>query len=237
MFWEHVSPLLNIFQISYTNVSSSKYLKMILAANFGNIISVLVASSWFPFDAISPSQMILQNLLYDFSMAAIPFDDMDDEYLQESHELSIWDLARYVLVVGPVTSTIDIGTFLLNQYFYGFGPAAKDLAIQKFQTHWFLQGLLSQALVVYVIRTAKMPFFQGRAPSSKLVMCTVFFSTIGIAIPYIKPLAQYLKLVKPENSFLGFLVAFLVRASFLSSHQQLSSDLTFYRYCMACSYN
>lgn len=184
-------------------------MKMILAANLGNIISVVIASVWVPFDPISPAQMILQNLLYDLSQITIPWDTVDAEYLETPHGFSVRDLMTFVLFIGPITSTIDVGTFLLNVFYYGFGPSSTPLEVQKFQSHWFIQGLLSQTLVIYVMRTAKIPVFQGR-PSTVVVMSTVVTSVVGVVIPYIPPLAKVLNLVRPDGNFFGFLVAFLI---------------------------
>ncbi|CAL3962385.1 unnamed protein product [Diplocarpon coronariae] len=196
-----------IGRITHGNIM--KYIKLILAANFGNVISVLIASTWFPFDPISPSQMVLQNLLYDFGQIAIPFDNIDPEYLAKPHQLSIWDLLRFILCIGPVTSTIDIGTFLLNTYYYGLGSPGNNSGIREFQCNWFIQGLISQTLVVYITRTAKIPFLQGH-PSTAVVLSTLLVSGIGFAIPYIPPFARALNLVQPEGSFVGILVALLV---------------------------
>lgn len=184
-------------------------MKMILAANFGNIISVVVAAVWLPFDPISPAQMVLQNLLYDLSQITIPFDHVDPEYLANPHDFSILDLMRFVLIIGPITSTMDIGTFLLNVYHYGLGSSSIILEVEKFQSHWFVQGLLSQTLVVYVIRTTKIPFFQGN-PSAAVIVSTLFASVLGLIIPYVPPFAKALKLVRPGGDFMGILIACLV---------------------------
>jgi Mg2+-importing ATPase len=113
------------------------------------------------------------------------------------------------LILGTVTSTIDVATFLLNTYYYGLGPSSDHSQIQKFQCNWFIQGLLSQILVVYVDRTARIPFLQGH-PSRPLVISTLLVSVIGFVIPYIPKLNFALGLVHPDGSFLGILAAFLV---------------------------
>lgn len=184
-------------------------MKMILAANFGNTIPVVIASVWFPFDPISPAQMVLQNLLYDLSQITIPFDNVDPEYLAIPPGFSILDLMRFILLMGPIISTIDIGTFFLNVYYYSLGPSSSILGVEKFQCHWFVQGLLSQTLVIYVTRTAKIPFFQGH-PSVAIVASTLFASVLGFAIPYVPPFAKALKLVRPAGDFIVILIACLV---------------------------
>ncbi|KAI9056076.1 hypothetical protein LZ554_001005 [Drepanopeziza brunnea f. sp. 'monogermtubi'] len=192
-----------------THGNIMKYLKLILAANFGNIISVVAASVWFPFDPISPTQMVLQNLLYDLGQITIPFDNVDHEYLAIPRRLSIGDLSRFVFLIGPITSTIDIATFLLNTYYYGLGPSSDHSQIQKFQCNWFILGLLSQILVVYITRTARIPFLQGH-PSWPLVISTLLVSVMGFIIPYIPKLNYALELAPPDGSFLGIMAALLV---------------------------
>ncbi|KAL2069558.1 hypothetical protein VTL71DRAFT_14237 [Oculimacula yallundae] len=192
-----------------THGNIMKYMKMILAANFGNIISVVIAAIWFPFDPISPAQMVLQNLLYDLSQMTIPFDNIDPEYLSTPRGFSIFDLMRFILLMGPVTSTIDIGTILLNVFYYGFGPSSDNLKVATFQSHWFLQGILSQTLAIYVLRTAKIPLLQAH-PSVAIFASTVIASVLGLAVPYIPPFAKALKLVPPGGTFVGILIACLV---------------------------
>lgn len=92
---------LRSFLVHNLTVHSMKYLKLILAANFGNTISLIIASFWFPFDPISPNMMVLQNLLYDLGQLAIPLDNVDAEYLSLPHQLSVWDLSRFIIIIGP----------------------------------------------------------------------------------------------------------------------------------------
>ncbi|KAG4440495.1 hypothetical protein IFR05_004030 [Cadophora sp. M221] len=134
---------------------------------------------------------------------------MDPEYLAIPHGFSILDLMRFVLLMGLIISTIDIGTFLLNDYYSSLGPSSSILGVEKFQCHWFVQGILSQTLVIYVTRTAKIPFFQGH-PSTVIVASTLLASVVGFAIPYVPPFAKALKLVRPAGDFIGILVACLV---------------------------
>ncbi|CZT45820.1 related to PMR1-Ca++-transporting P-type ATPase located in Golgi [Rhynchosporium secalis] len=192
-----------------THGNVMKYMKMILAANFGNILSVVIAAVWFPFDPISPVQMVLQNLLYDLSQLAIPFDNVDDEYLAFPHKFSILNLMVFILLMGPVISTIDIGTFLLNVFYYGFAPSSDILQVENFQSHWFISGMLSQTLVIYIFRTAKVPFIQS-CPSIAILLSTLIASVLGLAVPYIPPFAKALKLVPSGGTFIGIILACLV---------------------------
>lgn len=114
-----------------------------------------------------------------------------------------------MLIARTVTSTIDIAVFLLNTYYYRLDVPDDPVRIQHFQCNWFVQGLLSQILVVYIARTAKIPLFQGR-PSKALVISTLTVSIVGFVIPYIPKLNHALNLTPPHGSFICILAAFLV---------------------------
>ena len=189
--------------------SSIKYIKMVASSNFGNVFSILIASSWLPFDPMTPLQILIQNLLYDLSQVAIPWDRMDAEYLAVPQRWDIKDLFRFIVVLGPTSSTIDMCTFCLSWFYYGIRSADDIAGVKTFHTHWFLEGLLTQTLIVHLLRTTKVPGFQSRA-AKVLVASTVTIMTIGFAIPFISPFADALQLVRPENSFVGFLVAELL---------------------------
>jgi Mg2+-importing ATPase len=179
---------------------------MVASSNFGNILSILTASAWLPFEPMTSLQMLIQNLLYDVSQIAIPWDRMDVEYLAVPQRWDVKDLFRFIIILGPTSSTIDICTFLLNWFFYGIQSADDNRAIMTFHTHWFLQGLLTQTLIVHLLRTAGIPIFQSRA-AGVLVISTIAIMIVGIAIPYIRPIADALELAWPQTSFLGILAA------------------------------
>lgn len=153
--------------------------------------------------------MVLQNLLYDLSQIAISFDNMNPEYLATPHQLYTWDLFRFIISIGPVTSTIDIGTFLINAVYYGLRPPSDILKQENFQWHWFIQGLMCQVLVIYATWTAKIPFFQGH-PSAAMVTSTILASGLGFTIPDIPPFSKALKLVRSRDDFIGISVTSLV---------------------------
>jgi P-type Mg2+ transporter len=182
---------------------------MVASSNFGNIFSILVASAWLPFEPMSSLQILIQNLLYDVSQIAIPWDRVDAEYLTVPQRWDVKDLFRFVVILGPTSSTIDICTFVLNWFYYGIQSADGDRHAMTFHTHWFLQGLLTQTLIVHLLRTAKIPILQSRA-AKVLVVSTVSIIGVGIAIPYIRPIADALELVRPQTSFFGFLAAELM---------------------------
>lgn len=181
-----------------------KYIKMAASSNFGNVFSVLVASAFLPFLPMLPVQMLTQNLLYDFSQIAIPWDDLDAEYLAVPRQWKADDIGRFMLFVGPISSVFDIATFLCLWYVFGAdGPEHASL----FQSGWFIEGLLSQTLVVHMIRTEKVPFLQSRASWPVLLMTSLVMAA-GIAIPFM-PLGATLGFEPPPGLyflFLGFVL-------------------------------
>lgn len=157
-----------------------KYVKMTASSNFGNMFSVMAASAFLPFLPMLPIHLLVQNLLYDMSQTAIPFDRMDDDYLSRPRRWDASDLSRFMIYTGPISSIFDITTYLLMWHVFGCSsPGAQSL----FQSGWFVEGLLSQTLIVHMIRTKKIPFIQSRA--SWPVMCmTLAIMAAGIIIPF-----------------------------------------------------
>jgi Mg2+-importing ATPase len=157
-----------------------KYIRMGTSSNFGNMFSVLGASAWLPFLPMLPVQLLVQNLLYDFSQIGIPFDDVDEDYLKKPRRWNANAIARFMLCLGPVSSIFDYATFLLMWFvFQANSPERQTL----FQTGWFVEGLLSQTLIVHVIRTRRVPFLQSRA-SGALLAATGLVVAAGVAIPF-----------------------------------------------------
>jgi len=181
-----------------------KYIKMTASSNFGNVFSVLVASAFLPFLPMLPLHLLIQNLMYDVSQVAIPFDNVDDEQIQQPQRWNPKDLGRFMLFFGPISSIFDILTFCLMWFvFHANTPEHQTL----FQSGWFVVGLLSQTLVVHMIRTRRVPFFQSRAAWPLMVM-TVLVMVLGIALPF-SPLASYLQLQALPLSYFPWLVAIL----------------------------
>ncbi|MDR0999583.1 MAG: magnesium-translocating P-type ATPase [Clostridiales bacterium] len=157
-----------------------KYIKMAASGNFGNMFSVLAASVFLPFLPMLPIQILIQNLLYDFSQIAIPLDRMDEDYIKQPQKWNAKGIARFMFGLGPVSSLFDIFAFVV--LFFVFKYNTTELA-PYFQTGWFIMGLLSQTLIVHLIRTRKVPFFESRA-SFPLLASTLLVSIAGIALPY-----------------------------------------------------
>ncbi|MGK4579796.1 magnesium-translocating P-type ATPase [Kitasatospora sp. HPMI-4] len=161
-----------------------KYIKMTASSNFGNVFSVLVASAFIPFQPMLAGQLLVQNLAYDVSQLATPWDRMDREYLRRPRRWDPRGIGRFMLVMGPVSSVFDITTFLLMWHVFA---ANTDAGQSLFQSGWFVEGLLTQTLVVHMLRTRKIPFIQSRASLPVIVM-TVLVMGFGLVLPF-TPLA------------------------------------------------
>lgn len=182
-----------------------KYIRMGTSSNFGSMFSVLGASAWLPFLPMLPVQLLVQNLLYDFSQVGIPFDHIDEEYLNLPRRWEIDAIARFMLIFGPVSSLFDYATFCLMWLAFG----AKTAGAQSlFQSGWFVQGLLSQTLIVHIIRTRKVPFLESRA-SLPLGLLTAFVMLSGLLIPFTS-LGKALELSPLPLAYFPWLAAILV---------------------------
>ena len=155
-----------------------KYIKMGASSNFGNMFSVLGASLFLPFLPMLPIQVLTNNLLYDISQTAIPTDNVDAEYLKEPRRWDISNLTRFVLMIGPISSIFDYITFFIMLYVFK-AWAQPGL----FQAGWFVESIVSQTLIIHIIRTARIPFFESRA-SNQLILATLVIVCIGAVIPY-----------------------------------------------------
>ncbi len=157
-----------------------KYVKMTASSNFGNMFSVLAASAFLPFLPMLPIHLLIQNLLYDISQTTIPFDRMDSEYLRRPRIWDSGDLSRFMIWIGPISSIFDIVTYMVMWcVFKCQGPETEAL----FQSGWFVEGLLSQTLIVHMIRTRKVPFVQSCA-SWPVMLMTFSIMAIGICVPF-----------------------------------------------------
>ena len=181
-----------------------KYIKMTASSNFGNVFSVLVASAFLPFLPMLPLHLLIQNLLYDVSQVAIPFDNVDEEQIKKPQRWNPSELGRFMIFFGPISSIFDILTFCLMWFvFHANTPEHQTL----FQSGWFVVGLLSQTLIVHMIRTRRVPFIQSRA-AWPLMLMTLVVMVVGIALPF-SPLANYLQLQALPLSYFPWLIAIL----------------------------
>src|ERR1035438_1957603 len=164
-----------------------KYIRMGASSNFGNMFSVLGASAFLPFLPMAPIQVLTNNLLYDFSQVPIPADAVDEEQVTKPRPWDIGEITRFILFIGPISSIFDYTTFFVMLWiFHCWDPSRASL----FQTGWFVESLMTQTLIIHVIRTNKIPFLQSRA-SWALTATTASIMAVGVLLPY-SPLASAL---------------------------------------------
>jgi Mg2+-importing ATPase len=164
-----------------------KYIRMGASSNFGNMFSVLGASAFLPFLPMAPIQVLTNNLLYDFSQVPIPADAVDEEQVARPRPWDIGAITRFIFFIGPISSIFDYTTFFAMLYIFKcWDPSRASL----FQTGWFVESLMTQTLIIHVIRTNKIPFFQSRA-SWALTATTLSIMALGMLLPY-SPVASAL---------------------------------------------
>ena len=182
-----------------------KYIRMTASSNFGNVFSVLIASAFLPFLPMLPLQLLVQNLLYDISQIAIPFDNVDEELVKKPLKWNPADIGRFMVFFGPISSVFDITTYALMWWVFKANTEAQQTL---FQSGWFVVGLLTQTLIVHMIRTPKLPFIESRA-ATPLIIMTVLIMAAGIYL-IMGPLAEYFKLQALPLSYFPYLIAILV---------------------------
>nr|WP_199077830.1 magnesium-translocating P-type ATPase [Pedobacter sp. ASV19] len=182
-----------------------KYIKMTASSNFGNMFSMLGASAFLPFLPMLPIHLLIQNLLYDISQISIPWDRMDEDFLEKPQKWDASGISRFMLFIGPISSIFDYAAFAVLYFvFKANSPEHQTL----FQTGWFVEGLLSQTLIVHMIRTRKIPFIQSWA-TAPVVALTSAVMLIGIAIPF-TPFATFIKLQPLSLAYFPWLLGILV---------------------------
>lgn len=187
---------------TFSNIT--KYIKMASSSNFGNMLSMTGASLFLPFLPMTPIQILFNNFLYDISQTAIPTDDVDEDYIQTPKPWNVKSIQNYMFFIGPVSSIFDFMTFAVMIFIFKASP-------ELFHTGWFIESLVTQTVVIYVIRTAKVPIFESR-PSKFLVFTSLAIIAIGILIPF-TPLASWFGFVKPSAKYFlileGMVMAYL----------------------------
>ena len=161
-------------------VNILKYIRMGASSNFGNMFSVLGASAFLPFVPMAPLQVLTNNLPYDFSQVPIPTDSVGPEETAKPRPWHIGEITKFILLIGPVSSIFDYTTYFVMLYVFDARDPSKA---SLFQTGWFVESLMTQTLIIHVIRTKKIPFIQGRA-SWPLTVTTVIIMSIGMWLPY-----------------------------------------------------
>jgi len=185
-----------------------KYIKMAASSNFGNMFSVVGGSIFLPFLPMLPVQILANNMLYDFSQMTIPTDKVDEDHLSKPKKWNFKNIKRFILFFGPISSLFDYATFFVMLYvFHAWGNPA------LFHTGWFVESLLTQTLIVHIIRTSKIPFFQSWA-SWPLIISTICVISVGIYLPF-SPFAGALKFLPLPPLyfvllFIGLILYFLI---------------------------
>ncbi|MGE5315932.1 MAG: magnesium-translocating P-type ATPase [Acidobacteriota bacterium] len=199
-----------------------KYIRMGASSNFGNMFSVLGASYLFPFLPMLPVQILVNNLLYDFSQTGIPSDNVDAELTTSPLKWNIGNIKRFMVWIGPISSLFDYATFGLMWFVFGcrsflnpvLDAAGKGYFEHLFQTGWFVESLLTQTLIVHIIRTRRIPFFQSRA-SLAMTVTTVVIMAIGAWLPY-SPFAPVFGFVPLPATYWAWIALFLMSYSVLT---------------------
>jgi Mg2+-importing ATPase len=207
-------------------VNILKYIRMGASSNFGNMFSVLGASAWLPYLPMQPIQVLTNNLLYDFSQVPIPTDNVGPLQIVKPRPWAMGEIAKFIMFIGPISSIFDYTTYCLMWFFF----KCSNLALQAppalaarfahpmdndhtyasalFSTGWFVESLMTQTLIVHVIRTNLIPFIQSRA-SWQLTVTTVAIMGVGAWLPF-SPVARFLGFVPLPWQFWPFLLLTLL---------------------------
>lgn len=156
-----------------------KYIKLAVSFNFGEVLSVVIASVFLPFFPITPIQLLVQSLLYDCGQLSIPLDNVDKEYLKKPKKWNLQSIQRFMLYMGPTSSIFDLLVFGI--LWFGFKLRENDVAL--FQTIWFSYGIVSNLVGLHVIRTAKIPLVQSHA-SKYVYASSVILSVVALVVPF-----------------------------------------------------
>ncbi|MCX7817944.1 MAG: magnesium-translocating P-type ATPase [Kiritimatiellae bacterium] len=199
-----------------------KYIRMGASSNFGNMFSVVGAAWFLPFLPMAPIQILVNNLLYDISQVAIPTDSVDSELLAKPRQWNIRNIKRFMIFIGPISSIFDYATYALMLWVFGcwayldphIGEATKEYYVKLFHTGWFVESLLTQTLIVHIIRTRRIPFLQSR-PSLPLALTTLLIMGVGVWLPF-SPLADYLGFIPLPRTYWFWLAGFLLSYSVLT---------------------
>ncbi len=166
---------------TYANIT--KYIKLTVSSNFGNMLSMLIASIWLPFMPLQAVQILALNLFYDFSQLSMSWDNVDQEFLEKPQNWNARSILKFMLWIGPISTIFDLTTFAILYYGFGLnGSAIGDIAI--FNSCWFIECAITQIIVIYILRTPKIPFVQS-SPSWPVVVSTLSIAAASVTLPFI----------------------------------------------------
>ncbi|HEV2211037.1 MAG TPA: magnesium-translocating P-type ATPase [Verrucomicrobiae bacterium] len=206
-------------------VNILKYIRMGASSNFGNMFSVIGASAWLPYVPMAPIQVLTNNLLYDFSQVPIPTDNVGPQQIAKPRPWHMGEIARFIVFIGPISSIFDYTTYLIMWFVFKCNnlalaapaglagkfspqPADNSYAAALFHTGWFVESLMTQTLIIHIIRTNLVPFIQSRA-SWQLTLTTIVIMAFGAYLPY-SPLAGTLGFVPLPGLYWPILIATLI---------------------------
>ena len=199
----------------YANMT--KYIKMTVSSNFGNIFSLLFASIFLPFLPMAPVHLIVLNLVYDLSCIALPFDNVDSEFLKKPRIWSANSITRFMAWIGPISSIFDVLTYLILYFIvvpmliggsYHAGSEQAGAFITLFQTGWFIESMWTQTMVIYMLRSPKLPFVQSR-PALSVIVTTMVAALFVTSLPY-SLFALVLKMAPLNGTYFLFLFLIIV---------------------------
>ncbi len=188
---------------TFTNLL--KYIKMATSGNFGNMLSVIIASIFLPFLPMLPAHILIQNLLNDFAQIGMPSDNVDPEYLKKPKKWDTKGIKRFMVAFGVISTLLDVLCFLILWFVFGFNTIEKAVL---FQTGWFTFGILSQTLIIHMIRTSKLPFIESRS-SKGLLISTALITLITLCISF-TGIAHIFDLSKMPITFLAYIVGLIM---------------------------
>ena len=188
---------------TFTNVL--KYIKMATSGNFGNMVSVIVASMFLPFLPLLPIHILIQNLLNDFAQMGMPFDNVDKESLEKPKTWDTNGIQKFMFAFGMISTVFDLLCFAILWFVLKFNSPDKAVL---FQTGWFAFGILSQTLIIHMIRTAKTPFIKSKS-SKQLLISTAVILIITLSIVFTN-IATVFDLTILPLSYLGWIALLLI---------------------------
>ena len=188
-----------------------KYIKMAVSFNFGEVLSVLIASIFLPFLPITPIQLLVQSLLYDFGQLSLPFDNVDKEYVTKPRKWNLKELRNFMFFMGPTSSIFDLMVFA--SLWFGFGLRASESSL--FQTIWFSYGVVSNLIGLHIIRTGKTPFLKSNA-SLPVYVTSITLSIIALIVPF-TILGKWIGLVPFAPIYLIVIIGFPILYCFIAS--------------------
>lgn len=202
-----------------------KYIKMSTSSSFGNMLSILIAGTLLPFLPMLPIQILILNLLYDFSQTSIPWDNVDADFLQSPHTWNTHSILSFTFWMGSISSIFDLLTFGIMIWCYGWSSPNNIFEMSAFHSGWFLESLLTQVLVFHILRTKKIPFFQSNA-SRTVYWITSTLTAIGILLPYFA-IGQSVGLIPLPVSF--YIITVLLMAIYCITVQLVKP--VYLKYC------